>query len=59
MPASPADSALYSRLLGDIETAQFFSDSWHSDRSGMASLSGWIAGLAGSLGKIGEDLILL
>lgn len=33
--------------------------SWHSDRSGMAQLGGFLAGLAGSLGKLGEDLILL
>ena len=26
MPASPADSALYSRLPDDAETARFFSD---------------------------------
>lgn len=33
--------------------------SWHTDRSGMARLAGFAAGLAGSLGKLGEDLILL
>lgn len=33
--------------------------SWHSDRSGTAALAGWIAGLAASLGKMGEDLLLL
>ncbi|MBC2836417.1 lyase family protein [Paragemmobacter straminiformis] len=33
--------------------------SWHSDRSGMARLAGFAAGLAGSLGKMGEDVILL
>lgn len=33
--------------------------SWHSDRSPVARLAGHAAGLAGSLGKIAEDLILL
>jgi 3-carboxy-cis,cis-muconate cycloisomerase len=33
--------------------------SWHSDRSGIARLAGFAAGLAGSLGKTGEDLLLL
>jgi 3-carboxy-cis,cis-muconate cycloisomerase len=33
--------------------------SWHADRSGPAQLAGFAAGLAGSLGKLGEDLILL
>ncbi len=31
----------------------------HSDRSGVARLAGFAAGLSGSLGKLGEDLILL
>jgi 3-carboxy-cis,cis-muconate cycloisomerase len=33
--------------------------SWHTDRSGIARLAGFSAGLAASLGKFGEDLILL
>ncbi len=32
---------------------------WHSDRSGMATLAGWIATLAASLGKMAEDLLLM
>ncbi len=32
---------------------------WHSDRSGMARLAGFAAGLAGSLGKLAEDLFLM
>lgn len=33
--------------------------SWHSDRAGMAALAGWSAGLAASLGKLAEDLLLM
>lgn len=33
--------------------------SWHSDRSGPGHLAAFAAGLAGSLGKLGEDVILL
>lgn len=32
--------------------------SWHTSRDGIAALSGWLTGLAGSLGKMGEDLLL-
>ena len=33
--------------------------SWHSQRDRIAAFAGWMAGLAASLGKIGEDLILM
>lgn len=33
--------------------------SWHADRSGIGALAGFAATLAASLGKFGEDLILL
>jgi 3-carboxy-cis,cis-muconate cycloisomerase len=33
--------------------------SWHSERDGIAAFGAWMAGLAASLGKMGEDLILL
>ena len=33
--------------------------SWHAERDRFTALAGWIAGCATSLGKIGEDLILL
>jgi len=33
--------------------------SWHAERDRVAALAGWMAGLTGSLAKIGEDLILL
>ncbi|MDZ7905879.1 MAG: lyase family protein [Cypionkella sp.] len=33
--------------------------SWHSDRSGITALAGFAASAAASLGKLGEDLILM
>ncbi|TGD43833.1 hypothetical protein EEB11_07565 [Pseudotabrizicola sediminis] len=33
--------------------------SWHSDRSAPGQLAGFAAGLAGSLGKLGEDVLAL
>lgn len=33
--------------------------SWHSDRSAPGQLAGYAAGLAGSLGKLGEDVLAL
>lgn len=33
--------------------------SWHTERDGVQALSGWAAGVLGSLGKMGEDLLLL
>ena len=33
--------------------------SWHAERDGIAAFASWMAGLAASLGKIGEDLILM
>jgi len=33
--------------------------SWHSERDRIGALSGWITGTAATLGKMGEDLILL
>ena len=32
---------------------------WHSQRDGMAEFAGWLAMLTGSLGKIGQDLLLM
>ena len=32
---------------------------WHSQRDGMAELAGWLSMLSGSLGKIGQDLLLM
>jgi 3-carboxy-cis,cis-muconate cycloisomerase len=33
--------------------------SWHSERDGLAALGAWMAGVTATLGKVGEDLILL
>lgn len=33
--------------------------SWHAERDGIAEFAGWMAVLCASLGKMGEDLILL
>ncbi len=33
--------------------------SWHSTRDGIAAFASWLTNLTGSLGKMGEDLILL
>lgn len=35
------------------------SGSWHSDRSSITGLAAWLSQLAASLGKMGEDLILM
>lgn len=34
-------------------------ESWHASRDRIGALAGWMAGLSASLGKIGEDLILM
>lgn len=54
-PAGPAVRAGLARALGLADPGH----SWHSDRSGITHFAGWMAGLAGSIGKLGEDLILL
>lgn len=33
--------------------------SWHTDRSGIGALAGWMATTSGAMGKLGEDLILM
>lgn len=52
--AGPAVRAGLSRALGLGDPGH----GWHTDRSGLAHLAGWAAGVAGSLGKLGEDLVL-
>lgn len=32
---------------------------WHAQRDSVAELAGWLAGVSGSLGKIGQDVILM
>jgi 3-carboxy-cis,cis-muconate cycloisomerase len=51
----PAVRAALAQALGLTDPGH----SWHSDRSGIGQLAGYAATLAASLGKIGEDLILL
>ena len=54
-PEGPAIRAGLARGLGLGDPGR----SWHSDRSGLAALSGWATRLTGSLGKMGADLCLL
>lgn len=54
-PEGPAVRAALAEALDLADPGH----SWHSDRSGIGQLAGFAATLAGSLGKIGEDLILL
>lgn len=35
------------------------SDCWHTDRTSLAELAGWLARLTGSLGKMGQDVALM
>lgn len=32
---------------------------WHSDRSGLVAYAGWLSSITGSLGKIGQDIVLM
>lgn len=54
-PQAPALRAAMAKALGLKDPGR----SWHTDRSGIAHLAAFAAGLAASLGKIGEDLLLL
>lgn len=54
-PEGPAVRSALAKVLNLEDTGH----SWHSDRSGIGQLAGFAATLAASLGKIGEDLILL
>lgn len=51
----PAIRAALAKALGLADPGH----GWHSDRSGGARLAGFASGLAGSLGKLGEDLFLM
>lgn len=54
-PQGPAVRAALAKALGLRDPGA----SWHAERDGLAALGGWMAGLCGSLGKMGADLILL
>ncbi len=53
MPASPSDSAIYSGLLGDTETARLFSDS--AEVRAMLLVEGALAKVQGAAGMIPAD----
>jgi 3-carboxy-cis,cis-muconate cycloisomerase len=53
--AGPAVRAELAKALGLDDPGH----SWHSDRTGIAALAGWMASTTAVLGKLGEDLILL
>ncbi|RJK96574.1 adenylosuccinate lyase family protein [Paracoccus aestuarii] len=54
-PDGPAVRAALAADLGLADPGH----GWHSDRSGLAALAGWTAGLGASLGKMAEDLLLM
>lgn len=51
----PAVRAELAKALGLSDPGH----SWHSDRTGIGALAGWMAVTCAALGKLGEDLILL
>jgi 3-carboxy-cis,cis-muconate cycloisomerase len=54
-PEGPAVRAALAAELGLSDPGH----SWHSGRDGIAAFAGWMAGLCASLGKFGEDLVLM
>jgi len=54
-PQGPAVRSALARDLGLGDPM----GSWHSQRDSVAAFAGWMTLVAGSLGKMGEDLILL
>jgi 3-carboxy-cis,cis-muconate cycloisomerase len=54
-PEGPAIRAGLARALGLHDPGE----SWHSQRDGIGAFAAWMAGLTASLGKMGEDVILL
>ncbi|MFN3274825.1 MAG: lyase family protein [Paracoccus sp. (in: a-proteobacteria)] len=54
-PQGPAVRAGMARALDLADPGR----GWHSDRSGLGHLADWAAGLAASLGKLAEDLLLM
>ncbi|MBH1974584.1 MAG: adenylosuccinate lyase family protein [Rhodobacteraceae bacterium] len=54
-PQGPAVRAELAKALGLTDPGA----SWHAERDSLAVFAAWMAGVTGSLAKIGEDLILL
>lgn len=54
-PEGPAVRAGLAEALGLTDPG----GSWHSERDRIDAFAGWMAGLAASLGKMGEDLTLM
>lgn len=54
-PEGPAVRAALAAELGLSDPGH----SWHSGRDGIAAFAAWMAGLCASLGKFGEDLVLM
>ena len=54
-PQGPAVRAALSRALDLTDPGH----SWHAERDRIGSFAAWTAGLTASLGKMGEDLILM
>lgn len=56
LPGPPGEIARHmAAALGLAEPGT----AWHSDRAALAELGGWLALVAGSLGKIGHDIALM
>lgn len=54
-PAGPTVRAALAEALGLADPGH----SWHTERDDIGAFAAWMAGLTASLGKMGEDLILL
>lgn len=54
-PQGPTVRAELAKALGLTDPGA----SWHAERDSLAVFAAWMAGVAGSLAKLGEDLILL
>ena len=54
-PEGPAVRGALAATLGLADPGA----SWHSERAGIAELSGWLTALLTTLGRMGEDLVLM
>ncbi|OYU18612.1 MAG: 3-carboxy-cis,cis-muconate cycloisomerase [Rhodobacteraceae bacterium PARR1] len=54
-PEGPATRAALAAALGLTDPGH----SWHAERDSIGAFAAWMAGVVASLGKMGEDLILL